>query len=414
MTDPSNLDDFEWLQLTFVDVFGNSRSLAIPGTHLARAFSAGVVFDGSALEGRARYLESSMRLVPQPETLVDLGQGRARVVCAVMTPDGEPWAGDPRTALVSVIDASGAFAESARFSAELEFYLLDEANQPIDAGGYFDDADSPGIRLVRRAADELLSYGIDIDVCHHEAGPAQYEIDLAPVPAATLGDALVITKQTVRRLATEIGLTPTFMASPLRGLPGSGLHVHQRSPELVDDDGSLTVDGRSYLAGQLAHARGLSALVAPNINSYRRLHSGAEAPSAAIWGHRNRAALIRFARELEADASIEFRGADPSANPYLLLAGLIACGRAGVDQRLELPGPNDEEPGTYDPSSAVRFDALPRHLDEALDALVADDVLVDAFDPLLLEILESGRRAELEDYRSLVTSWETEHYLREA
>jgi len=271
------------------------------------------------------------------------------------------------------------------------------------------------MRVTRDAAGQLAHYGIAIDSCHHEAGPGQYEIDIAPLSPLALADAIVVAKKTIRRVANDAGMHATFMARPLSQRPGSGLHLHQRGGELlIDEAGSLTDDGRSFVAGQLAHAQGLSALASPTINSYRRLHAGPEAPSAAIWGRANRAALIRFSSSLGVDASIEYRGADPTANPYLLVAGLMATGLAGVEAELELEAPNDEVAGGYDPASAVRYDPLPRNLDEALDALLADDVLVDAFDSVLVGILTTGRRAELEDFRSTVTTWETDRYLDES
>ncbi len=405
----------QWIQLTFVDVFGTYCSVAVPASKLDLATSEGIVFDGSALEGRARFLESDMRLLGDPDTLVETTRGRARMMGNVLTPDGYPWPGDPRTTLGMILDAQPELAEVYTVGAELEFYLLDADLEPVDRGGYFDDVEGLGIRIVRDAGGQLMHYGIGVESCHHETGPGQYEIDLAPLTPMALADAIVIAKRTVRRVAAEAGLRATFMARPLSQQPGSGLHIHQRGGSLlVGPEGHLTEDGKSFVAGQLAHARGLSAITAPNINSYRRIHGGPEAPSAAIWGHANRGALVRVSRTLGADASIEYRGADPSANPYLLLGALIATGAAGVSAHLELEAPSDEVAGGYETGDAVRYAPLPRNLDEALDGLLADDVLADAFDPVLINILETGRRAELEGFRAQVTAWETEQYVDEA
>jgi glutamine synthetase len=234
------------------------------------------------------------------------------------------------------------------------------------------------------------------------------------MPPVALADAIVVAKHVVRSIAGTHASSATFMALPVADQPGSGLHIHQRSPLLIDEvTGDLTDEGRAFAAGQLAHARALSALASPNVNSYRRLHAGAEAPSAAVWGHHNRAALIRVSASADS-ASIEYRGADPAANPYLLAAGLLTAGAAGVEDEMDLPAPNDEVAGTFDPGHAIRFDPLPRTLDEALDALEADDLLIDALDPKLVEILTSGRRAELAEYRASVTTWELDRYLRDA
>jgi len=404
-----------WVKLTFVDVFGTNCALTLPAGRLDEATSVGILFDGSSLEGPARYLESDMRLLADPATLTDHGTGEGRMVCTVLTPDGRPWPGDPRTGLVDAITATGELADPYTITAELEFYLLDASGEPIDQAGYFDDSAGVGLAAVKAACDELSATGVPIAGAHHESGAGQYEIDLGPLGPLAVADALVGAKETIRRVAAERGVTATFMAQPLSGLPGSGLHLHQRAGDvLVDDSGALTDDGRSFTAGQLAHAVGLSAIAAPTVNSYRRLHAGPEAPSAAIWGAANRAALVRVSTSTGAEASIEYRGADPMANPYLLVAGLLATGAAGIERDLELGHPNDELAGSFDPALASRFEPLPRNLDEALDAFVIDDVLTDAFDPILVNNLVTGRRAELEQFRTHVTSWERDHYLHDA
>ncbi len=410
----SSSTPLRWVKLSFVDVFGTNCALTLPASRLAQATAHGILFDGSSLEGPARYLESDMRLRPDPATLVDHGDGSGRVVCTVLTPEGSAWSGDPRTGLIQAIDATGELAERFTASAELELYLLDAHGEPVDQAGYFDDAAGLGLAVVQEAADELVASGVPVLSAHHEGGPGQFELDLGPLDVLALADALVTAKEALRRLAGQAGLVATFMAQPLSGRPGSGLHLHQRAGDvLLDDGGVLTDDGRSFTAGQLAHAAGLCALAAPTVNSYRRLHAGPEAPSAAIWSTANRAALIRVSSTTGADASIEYRGADPMANPYLLLAGLLTTGAAGITDEAELGHPQDEAAGSFDPALAQRFEPLPRNLDEALDALVVDDVLTDAFDPSLITNLVTGRRAELEQFRTHVTSWERERYLHE-
>jgi len=411
--DSSPPDSIRWIRLSFVDVLGTSCSLTIPAARRHEATSSGVVFDGSALQGPARYLETDMRLRADESTLVELGDGEARVTCTVLTPNGRPWAGDPRAALQRAIELAGEEGEGYTVSAELEFYLLDAHGEPLDHGGYFDDRRTLGWQITRAAAAELEAHGIGIGSCHHEDGPGQYEIGLLAQPALVLADSLVIAKESIRRVAAAEGVRATFMARPLSGHPGSGLHLHQRSPDLVDDGGELTGVGRLFVAGQLAHAPALAALASPTVNSFRRLHAGHEAPSSAIWSTANRSALIRVNHLGGPESSIEFRGADPMANPYLVIAALLTTGLAGVEDELVLPAPTDEGTG-FDPSSARRYEPLPRTLDEALDALGHDDVLVDLFDPVLLTNLIDGRRSELESFRAHVTSWERDRYLDES
>lgn len=408
-------DGVRWVSLTFVDVFGLGHAVTVPAERFGLAVEQGEPIDGSVLEGRARQLETDMLLVPDPSTVCHTGGGLARAVCNVVSLDGSPWAADPRTTLQDVVEEAGDVADGWSASAELELYLVDTDGRPIDRGGYFDEAEGLGITVVREAAARLAGCGVEVAACHLEAGPGQYEVDLAPLPALRLADALVLAKRVVREVATERGLRATFMARPFDGEAGSGLHLHQRSALLLDADGKLTSAGGAYVAGQLSHARGLSALAAPNINSYKRLHSGPEAPGTVVWAHSNRAALVRVSSYRGENASIEYRGADPSANPYLLVAGLLVAGRHGVDDGLELPPPLEEDLEGFDPAAtdSVRFEPLPRSLDEALDALVADDVLVDAFDHQLVSRLVDGRRAETEEYRGIVTGWERDRYLDE-
>lgn len=401
MTEPPR-----WIRVSFIDVFGATNSVQIPGRRWSDALANGIVFDGSALEGRARLFESDMLLRPVDDTLVVSG-GVGRAIGEVLTPAGEPWPGDPRIALALVADRLGGLAEAWRGMAELELYLLDGSGAPVDRGFYFDGVEGRGIDTVRRAAEALELHGVDVQSCHHEAGPGQYEIDFGPLPAMQLADALTLAKQLVREAAADDGLRATFMARPLEGEPGSGLHLHQSADDqLGDSSGALTADGRAFVAGQLRHAAALSALGSPTVNSYKRLNGTGEAPGAAMWSHRHRAALIRVS-----SSGIEFRGSDPSANPYLLIAGLLLAGADGIDENAELGAPQDESIGGFDATGdSVRYEPLPRSLDDALDALMSDDVIIDGFDAALLQRLVDGRRAEASDYRQHVTSWEIERY----
>jgi glutamine synthetase len=399
-----------WIRLGFVDVFGTANSVLLPADRWDAAVDHGIVFDGSALEGRARVFESEMLLRPVPSTLVDLGDGTARALCAVLTPAGAPWLGDPRTALADVVARTAEYASVWSASAELECYVLTPSGEPIDRGFYFDDADGPGAAIVRGAADVVADHGIPVSSCHHEAGPGQYEIDLGPLGPEALADALVATKQAVREQAGAAGLAVSFMPRPFDGEAGSGLHLHQCIDDLAfDAGGALSADGRAVIGGLLAHSTGLCAVATPTVNSYKRLHGTDEAPGAVMWSHRHRAALVRVSPK-----GIEYRGADPSANPYLLVAGLLLAGADGLESNLDPGPPQDESLGGFEgAATTVRARILPRTLDEALDAFLADDVLLDGFDGVLVQRLVDGRRAEAAAYGRHVTSWERERYLFE-
>ncbi|MGH9125474.1 MAG: glutamine synthetase family protein [Acidimicrobiales bacterium] len=415
------MENVRWVRLVFVDVFGGSHAVVVPAHRYQVALEKGAPFDGSALAGRARHFEEDMVLQPDAASFLDLGDGVGRVTCIVAGPDGRPWLGDPRSALVRVVDHVASLAASYRAAAELEFYLLRPDGQPVDRGGYFSELEGAGLAVTRAAAERLGDFGLDVVGAHLESGPGQYEIDLGSLPPLPLADGLVLTKQVLREEAGRAGLRVTFMARPFSGEPGSGLHLHQdcdaaaAEERLFDSRGALSAAGKAFLAGQLAHGRGLCALAAPNVNSYKRLGGGPEAPHDLIWGHLNRAALLRVGESGERRPAIEFRLADPSANPYLLVAGLLAAAGHGLDAGLDPGPPFEEDIGGFDPAArAVQVRPLPRDLDGALDALMADDVLVDAFDSRLLSPLVDGRRQEAEQYRAHVTAWETEHYLDEA
>jgi glutamine synthetase len=401
----------QWYVCSFVDVFGRTGSLVVPAASFDDAVAVGIPFDGSALEGDVRVLESDMRLRPDPLTVVELEDGRALAWGEVIDASGAPWAVDPRTALGLVVDRVPELADDLVLGAELEFYLLQPDGQPVDRARYYSDFDGPGADLVLQVASILAARGVPIAAVHSEAGPGQYEIDIGMLAPLAFADAVVHTKDVLRRAARRAGLTVTFMARPLPDEPGSGLHVSQSSPLLLDGDGKLSEPGSWFVAGQLAHASGLSALAASTINSYRRLHAGPEAPGAAVWGRVNRAALVRLGVGPGAATGIEFRGADPAANAHLLAAGLIATGAAGIEQELELAPPNEESTAGFDPAVASqRFASLPRTLDDALDAFALDDVLADSFDPRLVQVLIDGRRAETQAFRAHVTTWERDWY----
>lgn len=415
-----------WARLVFVDVFGGAHAVLVPAARLDHAVAHGAIFDGSALEGRSRHIEVDMLLMPDPASVVDLGEGDVRVACSVVHPDGTPWPADPRTALSTILAAVGSLADGYEVSAELEFYLLDAAGRPVDHAGYFAEIVSPGSEVTTTAAQRLGRCGIEVVNVHAEAGAGQYELDLGPLAPLAAADGLVLAKAVLREVAGDAGLVATFMPRPLPDEPGSGLHLHQhfgRQHVGHQDPGAggdprrhLDAFGRAVVGGQLAHARGLAALAAPNVNSYKRLHAGPEAPGPVVWGWANRASVIRVGASVQQEPSIEFRLADPAANPYLLMGALLATAAHGVDDDLD-PGPSfEEDGGGYDAANAatVAVQLLPRHLDDALDALLADDVLVDAFDGGLLSRLVDGRRAEAEAYRSQVTPWEVARYLSDS
>jgi glutamine synthetase len=421
-----------YVDLQFTDVTGLVKTVTIPARQLASALAQGVWFDGSAIEGFARVAESDMYLRPDPATFSlipwESDQRIGRLICNVYTPSSEPFPGDPRAALQRAL----ALAESAgyryRLMPELEFYLF---RQPLaldtpqvdDQAGYFDVSDAD-VRAVHRAiTDALDGMGIAIDSDHHEVGYGQHELDLTPLDALAMADAVMTARLAVKSIAKAHGLFATFMPKPLAGMAGSGMHVHQQLLDRQTDanvfgdpngDHGLSEIGRTFLAGQLFHARGMCALLAPLVNSYKRLVSGLEAPIYVSWAQLNRSALVRVprARPEQPDAiRLELRALDPSCNPYLAFAAMLRAGLDGITRRLELPPPAEEDIHAFNKRRHPLI-ALPTSLVEAVEALRQSDLMTEAIGLYLLERFVDAKRIEWEEYALQVSHWERERYLR--
>ncbi|MDA8061959.1 MAG: glutamine synthetase family protein [Actinomycetota bacterium] len=400
---PAVLTGARWVHLCFVDLFGALRSVHVPASQVRSVIERGLVFDGSAVEGRVRVLEVDRVLLPDPATVVASPDGSARMLGAVVDREGQPWPVDPRTALMLWLDGHPEIAGRWRGAAELEWYLVTPQLEPVDRGGYFSEQAGAGAEVVHRAAETLEALGVTVLAAHHEGGPGQYELDLGEMAALELADALTWAKMVVAESAAMHGLRASFAARPLAGQPGSGLHLHQRLVDLTPSE-ELQDEVRWIMGGLLHHARSLCALAAPTVGSYRRLHSGPEAPGAVVWAHTNRAAVVRLGHLPGGEPSIEYRGPDPTANPYLLLTAVLAAIGDGLDGCRSPGTAVEEEPSGLDIAGIEAAPRqLPRSLDAAVDALLDDEVLVDAFDARLVSRLVDGQRADLEAAGANVT-----------
>ena len=434
------------VELQFCDIGGAIGSVYVPVGRLADVLRMGEWFDGSAIEGSARELESDMFLRPDPSTFAVTEVVRdaardtatARLICEVVTPDGDPYRGDGRTVLRERLDAARGQGLDYRLASEVEFFLLpegDAARQTRDEGGSYFEAGRGHVRHVALwIAAGLERLGIPIAASHHEVAPGQFEVDLEPLPALEAADSLVTLKAAIRDLARQRGLEATFMPKPFTDSAGSGLHVHQLMlgpdgrnafAEPAGDYGLSSV-ARQFVAGQLEHSRALAAILAPTVNSYRRLVPGFEAPVAASWGRHSRSAMLRVpaaaspsgragGESIGVGARLEIRLPDPSCNPYLAFTAMLAAGLDGIERELE-PGPAIEELGH---GYAVRpVDAAPRRLPaslgEALDALETDDVLADALGRVVFDLYLALKRQEWDTFRRQVSTWEIDRYLRRA
>lgn len=430
-------DRIQFVCLQFTDVTGAVKSVDIPVQRLETALDEGVWFDGSSVEGFARIQESDMRLVLDPSTYAMLPwstpeRRRARVFCDIYRPDGAPFPGDPRGALRRVLSRLEERGWTYNVGPEPEFFLLrrngPEAVHPVphDVGGYFDFSASDEAQRVRTELMLALgTMGLEVEMGHHEVALGQHEIDFHFDEALHSADKVVTLKYAVKALAAQHGLVATFMPKPMFGMNGSGMHVHQ---SLFDRQGhnlfadpsearGLSALAYGFIAGQIAHAAALAAVVAPTVNSYKRIVPGYEAPVYVCWAQINRSAMIRipaYTPGMEKAVRAELRFPDPSCNPYLAFATMLAAGLDGIERKLPCPDPVNQL-NIYEMSSEELADLgitqLPGSLAEALAALEQDGVLREALGAEVYEAFERAKRAEWDEYRTRVTDWEVGRYL---
>jgi glutamine synthetase len=422
------------LDLQFTDVTGSVKTVTIPASELAAALEHGVWFDGSSVESVARTAESDMYLVPDPATFAVLPWAQAptgRMICWVTTPEGEAYPGDPRGALRRAVERAASLGYAYRVGPEIEFYLLerDEQGRPVppphDRGGYFDFATDPSVGVRQAMAEQLRAIGIEVNSLHHEVAGGQHEIDVVAQEALKAADNVMTFRYTLKAIAQQHGLTATFMPKPFYGQPGSGMHVHQSLTRVSDggnafagdDDYGLSDVAKHFIAGQLFHAAGMCLVLAPLINSYKRLVRGFEAPVFVSWARTNRGALVRVPHVGRSEVTrVELRSPDPSCNPYLAFAVMLRCGLDGIERRLALPPPVEESLYGFDDVELERRNVglLPDNLKDAMTALEADEVVLDALGDTIAERFLEVKLLEWKEYRAQVTPWEQEQYLERA
>ncbi|GAC1334667.1 MAG: type I glutamate--ammonia ligase [Candidatus Dormibacteria bacterium] len=416
------------VELQFPDITGAVKSVSIPARRLAHVLEHGEWFDGSAIEGVAREVESDMYLQPDPATFA-LIDPRAEVVCArlicrIVTPAGRRYAGDSRAALEAVVAQAREAELEYLVAPEVEFFIFPDGDGGLqsleaDATTYFERSGGQSRQAEMEIVDALESMGVEVESSHHEVATGQYEVDLPLSPVLVAADALTALKPAIKELARQRGMLASFMPKPLYGAAGSGMHTHQVLRHVDGRDAfrdesdayGLSALARGFIAGQLEHAPGMCALVAPLVNSYKRLVPGYEAPVAGSWGRHNRSALIRVPARTEG-TRVELRLPDPSCNPYLAFTAMLAAGMDGVEQQLDPGPPMEELEHGYQDSARVTARPLPGSLHQALEALEADDLLTDALGGGLLELFMAAKRLEWGEYARQVTQWELERYLQ--
>jgi len=421
------------IALQFTDIGGSVKSVTIPAHALADALEKGIWFDGSSVQGFARIHESDMLLQPDVSTYQVLpwepaDRKVARIICDVYQPNGEPLPMDPRFILKRMLARAAEMGLTYNIGAEVEFFLFKsrDALEPAthDTGGYFDFSGDEGHAVRMDLIDAFEKMGMQVEMSHHEVAPGQHEIDIRFADALTTADNVITLKYAIKAIAQKYGLWATFMPKPLAGINGSGMHTHQ---SLFSEDGNVFYDSENeryrlsetayrFIAGQLAHARALAAVVAPTVNSYKRLVPGYEAPVYICWARINRSALIRvpqYSPGREQSTRAELRFPDPSCNPYLAFAAMLAAGLDGIEQEMEPPKPVEEDVYHFDDArlAELSIGTLPATLAEALDELARDEVLEEALGPQAFETFIRMKTREWDDFRLYVSPWERERYL---
>lgn len=435
LSERAKKESVRFIDLQFVDIVGIIKNVTIPAEQLQRVKNLRQWFDGSSIQGFARTSENDMYLKPDPDTFIVLpwqrdGQKVARVICDIFTPEGTPFSGDPRSLLRNVLVNAERMGLVYQVSPEMEFFLFDSIKpdgspSTADSGSYFDLSKNVGHDARQQMVVELEAMGIEVEASHHEVATGQHEIDCRMKPGLTAADGIATLKLVIGDVARRYNLYASFMPKPLLGAFGSGMHLHQilADPEndlnlLYDPNDSYKLSklGRHFIAGQIEHARGMCALLAPLVNSYKRLVAGYEAPVFINWARENRSAFIRLpetTQEDPEDTRIEIRVPDPSCNPYIALAVMLGAGLDGIQRELPLPDALEEKVLAIDPAHHAKFHiaTLPENLKEALDELEKDDILCNILGPYLLQRFLDAKRMEWEDYRIQITPWELKRYL---
>ncbi len=425
-----------FVNLQFTDVVGLVKSVTIPAHQFADCIDHGKWFDGSSIEGFARIAESDMYLDPDLTTFEVIPWERgddttAKVICDVFTPEGEPFPGDPRHVLRRAVREAERLGYRFNTGPELEFFLLRLSNEgvvsltPHDEGGYFDLSTDLASQVRKEMVNALEALGITVETSHHEVATGQHEIDFQYDEALRTADNAVTFRYALKAVARRFGLHATFMPKPFYGLAGSGMHTHMSLADITTGKNLFADPGNEYglsplahhfTAGVLKHARSMSAILSPLVNSYKRLVPGYEAPVYISWARVNRSALIRIPKISAGkpqSARIELRCPDPSCNPYLAFAVMLRAGLEGVREKLAPPAPVEENLYEFDARMLAHHgvQTLPTNLREALDEMERDDLIQETLGSHVYERFLEAKRQEWDEYRVRVSEWEIERYL---
>ncbi len=426
--------NISFINLQFTDIQGGLKSTTIPASQLEDSITKGTWFDGSSIKGFSRIYESDMYLLPDPSTyaVIPWEKGVARIICDVYSPDGKPFEGDPRQILKRAIKKASDMGFIYNTGPELEFFLFksnDGATAipvPHDVGSYFDFSPQDKASRVRESIINALGeFGLIIEMGHHEVAGGQHEISFKYSDALTTADNAMTFKHTVKAIAQENGLYATFMPKPIFGTNGSGMHTHQSLFTKEDgvnafynssDEYHLSKIAKSFIAGQLAHIKEIIGILAPTVNSYKRLVPGYEAPVYISWANKNRSALIRvpaYSKGRENAMRAELRCPDPSCNPYLAFAVMLVAGLDGVEKKMVPPSSVEEDVYEFNDSRLKEkyIDTLPTSLSKAITEMENSSLVKETLGKHTYQAYLDSKKAEWKEYKIQVTDWEIKRYL---
>jgi len=432
----SEEESVRFLRLQFTDIMGVLKNVEVPRSQFEKALEGQIMFDGSSIEGFVRIEESDMLLVPDLDTFrvnpwasTD-GSKVARLICDVHRPDGSEFEGCPRLALKRQVDRIAQLGYTMVAGPEAEFFLFqkDDEGKMVpethDVGGYFDLTPvDQGEECRRDVVTVLEQMGFEVEAAHHEVAPGQHEIDFKYSPALECADNVTTFRFVVKKVALDHGLHATFMPKPLFGVNGSGMHTHQSLMDMEgnnaffdpEGDWQLSKVALGYIGGVLRHAKAFVAVTNPLVNSYKRLVPGYEAPTAIAWSEKNRSPLVRVPDRRGMSTRCEVRMPDPSCNPYLALAVMLASGLDGIENEID-PGPPVNKniwKMSQREKKRLKIDALPADLSDALDYMEKDVVIEKALGEHIHENFVRAKRQEWHEYISHVHPWEQDRYLSE-
>lgn len=427
-------EDVKFIEMQFSDILGTVKSVSIPAAKLEKAIGEGVFIDGSSILGYTTIEESDMRATPildsfQVYPWTADSRKTARFMCKIFDHNGNRFKGDPRLVLEKVTEKVADRGLSFFVGPEFEFFLFKTDGEkrplpaPADVGGYFDLMPMDRGEMVRKDIMlEFDSMGFDVEAGHHEVAPGQHEVDMRYDDALTVADRMMTLKFGIKTIALQHALYASFMPKPIQGENGSGMHVHQ---SLVDEDGGNAFDdpdgdfGLSetafkYIGGLLQHSRETCAIQNSYVNSYKRLVPGYEAPCYISWANMNRSALIRVPAGRGIKTRAELRNPDPAGNPYLQFALMLAAGLDGIENDIMPPGPVEKD--IYKMGKKQReemgISSLPENLGEAIRAMADSELVKKTLGDHIFDHYLHIKEKEWDDYRTQVTDWEIDKYLR--